>query len=212
MNKATESTQQLATRYDNTLGQAYWNACWENCTTGWDIGGASPAITQYMAQYPHKNAAILIPGCGNAYEAEYLVANGFTNITLIDIAPKAVELLKAKFASTTYVRVLCEDFFQHLGHYDLIIEQTFFCALPPNKREVYVAKTASLLNDNGKVIGVLFNRTFEKEGPPFGGSVTEYKPLFETRYTIKAMDGCYNSIPPRANTEVFINLIKKQIQ
>jgi 2-keto-3-deoxy-6-phosphogluconate aldolase len=62
--------------------------------TGWDLGKASPAITHYMTQYRDKKAAILIPGCGNAYETEFLIDHGFTNITLIDIAPKAVEALK----------------------------------------------------------------------------------------------------------------------
>ena len=111
---------------ENPLDQSYWNDRWQKNETGWDTGQASPAITDYMAQYRDKNAAILIPGCGNAYEAEFLIAEGFTNITLIDIAPKAVEALKEKFANKPQINVLCEDFFNHQGSYDIIIEQTFF--------------------------------------------------------------------------------------
>ena len=162
-----------------------------------------------MQQYPHKNAAILIPGCGNAYEAEYLVTNGFTNITLIDISPKAAELLKQKFTNTTQVKVLCEDFFHHRGKYDIIIEQTFFCAIPPYRRKEYAQKAASLLNKDGKIIGVLFDKKFDKPGPPFGGCPCEYKPIFESHFIIKVMNECYNSIKPRAGSEVFINLVKK---
>lgn len=114
------------TQCENPLDQNYWDERWQKNETGWDIGQASPAIVEYMKQYPNKNANILIPGCGNAYEAEFLIASGFTNITLIDIAPKAVEALKAKFTDKAQVKVLCEDFFQHKGNYDLIIEQTFF--------------------------------------------------------------------------------------
>jgi SAM-dependent methyltransferase len=191
------------------LNQVYWDAKWNNKEIGWDIGCPSPAITAYMAQYPNKNAAILIPGCGNAYEAEYLLANGFTNITLIDIAPQAVLILKEKFTDAPQVKVLCEDFFQHQGNYDLIIEQTFFCAIPPDRRNDYAEKTASLLNEAGKIIGVLFDKIFEQQGPPFGGYSYEYKPIFELHFTIKTMAKCYNSIPPRANSEVFIDLIKK---
>lgn len=104
---------------------------------------------------------------------------------------------------------MCEDFFQNQGNYDLIIEQTFFCAIPPNRRKEYAKKTASLLNENGKIIGVLFDKQFEQPFPPFGGCPCEYKPIFEPNFTIKAMNECYNSIPPRANSEVFINLLKK---
>ena len=106
--------------------QTYWNTRWEKGETGWDIGYAAPAITEYMLQYPDKKAAILIPGCGNAYEAEWLAQQGFTNITVIDIAPKAVARLKEKFQHLLSVKIFCEDFFHHHGKYDLIIEQTFF--------------------------------------------------------------------------------------
>lgn len=210
MDNSVKELQCCVTHCDLPLDQAYWNKSWEQGETGWDTGFASPAITEYMAQYPHKDAAILIPGCGNAYEAEYLLENGFTNITLIDIAPKAVELLKEKFENSGRVKVICEDFFLHEGHYDLIIEQTFFCAVPVSRRKEYAEKTAALLNENGKLIGVLFDRTFEQQGPPFGGCPCEYKPVFEPHFHIKTMDPCYNSIPSRKSTEVFIHLIKKQ--
>ena len=85
------------TDYEQTFDQNYWEKRWQKNETAWDIGHPSPAITEYLDQYPDKNIAILIPGCGNAYEAEYMIKHGFTNITLIDISPKAVERLKLKF-------------------------------------------------------------------------------------------------------------------
>jgi SAM-dependent methyltransferase len=210
MNKEEKDIKCCVTQCENPLDQNYWETQWQSKKTGWDIGQASPAITEYFKQYPNKNAAILIPGCGNAYEAEYLVANGFKNITLIDISPKAVETLKAKFADMLEVKIFCEDFFQHKGSYDLIVEQTFFCAIPPFRRNEYAEKTASLLNENGKLIGVLFDKQFNQPFPPFGGCPCEYKPIFEPYFTIKKMEECYNSIPPRHKSEVFINLIKKK--
>ncbi len=193
-----------------TIDKEYWNSQWLNNRTGWDVGHASPAITTYMDQYANKNAAILIPGCGNAHEAEFLVVNGFTNITLIDIAPKAVSLITAKFADMPHLNILCGDFFEHEGKYDLIIEQTFFCALPPNRRNDYAEKMSTLLNENGRVIGLMFDKFFEKNGPPFGGSKAEYKSIFERYFIIKTIEECYNSILPRVGSEIFINLIKKQ--
>lgn len=190
------------------LDKTFWNQRWENKQTGWDIGMASPAITNFMSNYPHKNAAILIPGCGNAHEADWLVQHGFTNITLIDIAPKAVAILKEKYADQPAIEVIEGDFFEHEGQYDLLLEQTFFCAISPALRTNYVAKAASLLKDSGKLIGLLFNVMFEKNGPPFGGEKTEYDALFKKHFTIKKMEECYHSIRPRANTELFIHLIK----
>ena len=193
----------------NQLDQSFWNSRWENQQIGWDIGTASPAIITFMAQYPDKHAAILIPGCGNAYEADWLLQNGFTNITLIDIAPKAVALLQEKYADKPEIKVILGDFFDHQGRYDLMIEQTFFCAIDPSLRTKYVAQSSALLKPSGKIIGMLFNTNFEKAGPPFGGNTSEYQALFETDFSIKTMENCYNSIKPRANTEVFINFVKK---
>ncbi|RZJ75038.1 MAG: methyltransferase domain-containing protein [Flavobacterium sp.] len=178
---------------ENEFNQSFWDVRWENNQTGWDIGEPSPAITTYLAQYSDKNTAILISGCGNAHEAGWLLKNGFTNITLIDIAPKAVDILKEKFALKPQVKILCEDFFEHNGNYDLIIEQTFFCAIPPERRTEYVDKMTAILNQNGRIIGVLFNIEFNQQLPPFGGSITEYKQLFETKFIIKKMDDCYYS-------------------
>lgn len=191
------------------MGQNYWDTRWEKQETGWDIGYASPTITEFMDGIADKNTAILIPGCGNAYEAEYLLKQGFTNITLIDIAPLAVENLKKKFEGQSSINILCEDFFEHKGSYHLIIEQTFFSAIPPFKRKDYVAKMHELLKENGRIIGLLFDKQFNKPYPPFGGNTEEYQNLFQPYFNIKKLEESYNSIPPRQGSEVFIHLIKK---
>lgn len=196
-------------KYENELDASFWNQRWQTGQTGWDVGYASPPITKYMEQYSNKHAAILIPGCGNAYEAEYLVTNGFTNVTLLDIAPEAVSRLKEKFIKSSHIKVLCGDFFEHEAKYDLIIEQTFFCAQVLQRREEYVRKAASLLKDKGRLTGILFDKIFGEQGPPFGGNKEEYKTIFTPYFHIKTMEPCYNSIPPRASSELFIILEKK---
>ena len=191
------------------LDENYWEERWINEKTNWDIGYSSPAIEEYILQYPNKEASILIPGCGNAYEVEFLWNHGFSNITVLDISTTAVQILRDKYQGKKGVTVICEDFFNHHGKYDLVIEQTFFCALHPDLRPQYVNKMHGLLNKGGRIIGVLFNRVFEKDGPPFGGSVLEYQNLFNNDFEIQKMEECYNSIEARKGSEVFINL-KKQ--
>jgi len=161
------------------LGQSYWDKQYESNSTGWDLGEVSPPIKAYIDQLTNKNVRILIPGCGNTYEADYFLKQNFTNVTVIDIAPTLVEKLKIKYASNPNIHIILGDFFSHQGQYDLIIEQTFFCAINPSLRELYVKKMSELLAPNGKLMGVLFDRTFEKEGPPFGGNQNDYKKLFQ---------------------------------
>ena len=195
------------TSCERPLDQTYWDDQYKAKATGWDLGLVSPPIQKLIDTIEDKNSAILIPGGGNSYEAEYLLQQGFTNITVIDIAPTLIEVLQQKFVNHPNVKIILGDFFEHQGQYDLIIEQTFFCALPPTMRPKYVWKMHQLLAPKGKIAGLLFNREFE-EGPPFGGNKVEYINLFSGAFTILKMDVCANSVVPRANSELFIELEK----
>ena len=194
---------------DMELGETYWNNQYNADTTNWDLGEISPPLKTYIDQLTNKNLRILIPGCGNSYEAEYLLQQGFTNVTVIDIAPALVEQLKIKFADNKNINIILGDFFNHTGQYDLILEQTFFCAINPSLRKAYAVKMKELLVNNGKLAGVLFGKEFEVKGPPFGGSKCQYMPLFENDFNLNTFHPCYNSFAKRAGSELFINLEKK---
>ena len=202
-----EDLKCCVTSCDKPLDQAYWDAQYKAKATGWDLGTVSPPIQELIDTIEDKNSAILIPGGGNSYEAEYLLQQGFTNITVIDIAPTLIEVLQQKFINQPHIKIILGDFFEHQGQYDWIIEQTFFCALPPTMRPKYVWKMHQLLAPKGKIAGLLFNREFE-EGPPFGGNKVEYINLFSGAFTTLKMDVCSNSVVPRANSELFIELEK----
>lgn len=188
----------------------FWNERYQSNQTGWDLKGPSTPLKEYIDQITDKNISILIPGCGNAYEAEYLIEKGFTNITLIDIAEVVVKSLKEKFKNQPNIKIIHQDFFELEGKFDLIFEQTFFCALDPSLREKYIEKITHLLSHNGKLVGVLFKREFGNLTPPFGGTFDEYFSLFNQKLTIEKMENCYNSIKPRAGSELFISIKLKE--
>jgi SAM-dependent methyltransferase len=187
------------------LDSAFWDNRYLMDQTGWDIGQATPALRGYFEQLENKKLKILIPGCGNAYEAAYLMDNGFEDVTLIDISGVLVKELRRRFVQYEGKRlhIIQHDFFDYTGQFDLIIEQTFFCALNPALRKAYVSRMYELLKPGGKLVGLLFNREFEG-GPPFSGSLTEYKELFKRKWDLLKLETCYNSIVPRAGTELFI--------
>ncbi|WP_286897732.1 MULTISPECIES: methyltransferase domain-containing protein [Sphingobacterium] len=191
------------------LDENYWDERYKTQSTGWDIGYASPAIINYAAGSIAKDAAILIPGCGNAYEAKALLAMGFSQITLLDIAPTLVAKVKREFENNPNIQILCQDFFQHQGQYDYIIEQTFFCALDPSLRPSYVQQMHTLLKPQGILMGLLFKREFAQQGPPFGGDQTEYQQLFKSKFDILHLADSTNSIPQRQGNELFFELRKK---
>lgn len=207
-----EQNSNLPNNTAKDLGQSFWNDQYIAQTTSWDLGQVSPPLKAYIDQITDKNLKILIPGCGNSYEAEYLLEQGFTNVNLIDIAPELVEKLKTKFEAKPNINIILGDFFEHAGEYDLILEQTFFCALDPILRKNYVEKMASLLKSDGKIAGLLFSKIFEMAGPPFGGTKDEYQELFENNFDFKIFDACYNSFDKRLGNELFIVFTKTSLK
>lgn len=190
------------------LNKEYWEERYESATTNWDVGDVSTPLKAYIDQLKDKNTRILIPGAGNAYELDYLIENGFQNVFVIDYAKHPLDTI-IKRNKSLEKHLIQDDFFNHSGTYDLILEQTFFCALQPNLRPNYVAKMHNLLSKKGKISGLLFNFPLTEEGPPFGGSVEEYVNLFSNRFSIKTLELAFNSIKPRAYKELFFTFEKK---
>jgi len=199
----------MAENMPPNLDDNYWSNRYTTHQTGWDIGMASTPIKTYIDQLEDKNIQILIPGCGNAWEALYLFDNGFKHVTLIDISSVLVNDIRKKFINTGY-QVIHGDFFQHHNKYDLVLEQTFFCALHPAYRIEYVKHMYEILNPGGKLSGVLFNTYFDHgmNRPPFGGTMAEYDELFRHYFKTYNIEICHNSINPRMGTEVWISVSK----
>jgi len=190
------------------LSEQFWEEKYLNGQTGWDMGVVSPPLTAFVDQWKSKESSILIPGCGNAYEAVYLARNGFRNVTVVDIAAAPLRNLHEKLDSgkLNTVRLQQTDFFELQGRFDLMLEQTFFCAIDPAMRSQYVHKAAELLSPGGVLAGVLFATHFADEGPPYGGTEQEYRTLFSERFCIDTMAPCHNSHPKRQGNELFIRM------
>lgn len=190
------------------MEKSFWDSRWQQQLTGWDLGEVSPPLKSYIDKLENKALKILIPGCGNAYEAEYLWQNGFHNTYIVEISELAVKSFLKRYPVFPENQIFIQDFFELKGQYDLIIEQTFFCAINPQMRKAYTEKMYELLKPGGKLAGLLFNRDFEG-GPPFGGSKEEYEKLFSTKFEINTLINAVNSVKPRENSELFFEFTKK---
>ena len=113
-----------------TIDELYWENRYKQGKTGWDIGNVSEPLKVYIDQIEQKNLKILIPGCGNAYEAKYLLEQGFQNVNLIDVSETLVKKLEHElnyWINLGFCSVGKLNYFELTGNYDLILEQTFFC-------------------------------------------------------------------------------------
>jgi hypothetical protein len=192
-----------------TLNKNYWENRYKSNSTGWDVGYITSPLQQYIEQLADKNLKILIPGAGNGYEFEYLYNQGFKNSFVADIAGEPLENIKHRIPKIAENHLIYGDFFEIEDKFDLVLEQTFFCALNPELRKKYAEKMYSILNPGAKLAGLFFQFPLTEDGPPFGGSREEYIEIFSPLFTIKTLETAYNSIKPREGRELFFIFEKK---
>ena len=200
---------------ENVNQVQFWQQRYEEDSIGWDMGQVSPPLKAYIDQLPEsaKEQAILVPGAGNAYEVGYLHEQGFTNVTLVDFASAPIEAFAERYPNFPAAHLVGADFFALSPaqyQFDWVLEQTFFCAINPSRRDEYVQQMAALLKPNGKLIGLLFDKDFGRDEPPFGGTTDEYQQRFATHFDIDIMEPSYNSHPARQGSELFIKMHVKE--
>jgi len=199
---------------DTQQQQNLWSQRYIDQRTGWDIGYPSTPLKTYFDQLTDKELKILLPGAGNAYEAEYLFQAGFKQVFILDISAQPLTAFKQRVPNFPASHLLQANFFEHTGQYDLIVEQTFFCSFPPTttNRRNYAQKMEELLRANGKLVGLWFNipLTGDMVKRPFGGNKTEYLSYLSPYFDALTFEEAYNSIPPRAGNELFGIFRKKE--
>lgn len=191
------------------LDQYFWNNRYLTNEIGWDLTQVSPPIRKFIDGLTHFDLRILIPGAGNAHEAEYFFTKGFTQVVVVDLSQKAVDNFLKRVPNFPKKQARVGDFFELKGQFDLVLEQTFFCALNPALRAAYVKKCAELLAPDGTLTGLLFDAPLNSDHPPFGGSKKEYLDVFSSTFNCEEISLCQDSHPSRAGRELWINLTKK---
>lgn len=187
--------------------QRYWTQRYKENSTGWDIGFVATPLKEYADQLTDASLTILIPGAGNAYEAEYLWKQGFKNVHILDISEVPLDRFQKRNPNFPEQHIHHADFFEFHGQFDLILEQTFFCSFVPIKenRTAYVKHMSELLKAKGKLVGVWFDipLTDDVEKRPFGGDKELYLSYLTPYFKTIKFERCVNSILPRQGNELF---------
>jgi len=153
----------FATRDPNS--PAFWDERFERGFMPWDQAGVPAGFRAFAARHP--DAAVLIPGCGSAWEALWLARQG-RRVQAIDFSPAAVATARAQLGAHAAV-VEQADFFAWQPPFTpgWIYERAFMCALPPARRADYARRMAELLPAGALLAGFYFFGATPK-GPPFG--------------------------------------------
>lgn len=161
----------------------FWDERFGKHFTPWDKGGVPIDLQDFLKRETKINAqahACLIPGCGQAYEAQFLAAQGW-QVAAIDFSIEAVTQAKEKLGNSAHL-VEQADFFTYQVPFAVnrIYERAFFCALPPAMRVQIVARWAELLPAQGLLFGYFFiddDLNASRKGPPFRTSSSELESL-----------------------------------
>ncbi|HBP11328.1 MAG TPA: thiopurine S-methyltransferase [Nitrospina sp.] len=188
-----------------------WQRHYEENDLGWDLGQVAPPFVKLWQEEKLPLGKVLVPGCGRGHEVVFMAENGF-DVTAIDFSSGAVTYLKNALKKRNLEgRILHQDFFSldesHEGVYDLVLEQTFFCAISPKQRRDYVLNVSRILKPGGILVG-LFYHTDEQGGPPYNTTREDIEMHFSKKFEIQELDKTFLSAEQRKDKE-WLGILKK---
>lgn len=185
-----------------SLDARYWQERYLQADTNWDLGGPTPVFQQLRSDFP--GGRVLIPGAGRGYDAIAYAAAGF-QVTTVDLAPAAVAATRALArAAGVEVRALEGDFFALQEAFDLVLEQTFLCALEPTLRDRYFAHLARVIRPGGLLCALVFPTHMDGAGPPFVVRPADFHAGLSEGFTCLREEAHPATIKPRAGREVLM--------
>tara|TARA_A100001011_G_scaffold374540_1_gene435141 strand:- start:6038 stop:6640 length:603 start_codon:yes stop_codon:yes gene_type:complete len=167
----------------------FWNQCYIDSNTGWDIGKVTP-VFKHWADNLEKKSKILVPGAGNGYDPLYFSSIGH-DVTAVDFSKEAVNKMKSVAKKDKLnLDIIQRDFFDLIDEYknkfDYVVEYTFYCAIDPQNRDKYIDTMHSLLNDNGFLVGLFLplKKDISESGPPFAVREKEIEERFSKKFDL----------------------------
>lgn len=185
----------------------YWQKVYDDePRPGWDMDGPSPVLQELLAaaapQGIATGAEIAVPGCGFGHDAAELARRGF-RVMAFDFASNAIEGARTRYGDEVDWRL--EDWFTTKeGPFDLIFDHTCFVAMEPSRRVEYLDICASRLKPAGLWLGVLFDDTNGRPGPPFQIPMDEARSLAEARFEVLCLVRANQSHSRRAGREFLV--------
>ncbi len=168
----------------------FWRDFYRRNELNWDLGEPSPPFVQLHESGRIAPCRVAVPGCGSGWEVAWLARRGY-RVTGIDFAPEALERVAARLAADNLTaELLHADLFDlpesAFGRFDLVLEQTCFCAIEPHRRGEYVAAVHRMLVPSGRLIALFYDHG-EPDGPPFTTTPGQVRELFSDHFSIDSL-------------------------
>lgn len=134
----------------------YANADGDTARVPWALSGATPYLSQWLAQHKVSGTgqSAVVVGCGLGDDAEALAKAGFA-VTAFDVSESAIAWARQRFPHSS-VQYVTADLFnfpaEWKGAFDLVFDFRTIQALPLNVRKEVIEKIAMLGAPNGTVL------------------------------------------------------------
>jgi len=207
----------------------FWDGLYAAAQDGWDLGGAAPALEDWLASGRFSSlssikcggpemapalpqaadtrarARVAVPGAGRGHDARLLARHGY-RVTAFDFALAAVaEARRLAAADGVDVAVEQRDVFtlgeDFAGAFDGVWEYTCFCAIDPARREEYVRVLHTILRPGGLLLACFFPLREGGDGPPFPVLRAEIDRALADRFTVLRAGPPGRSADRRQNLE-----------
>jgi SAM-dependent methyltransferase len=189
----------------------FWTNIYQTEQPRWELEQPTPSLVDLLPRLKLPKSRILVLGCGSGNDAAYFAEQGHV-VTAIDISDEALSRGRKKFSRFENIQWLQADLFklgrEHDQSYDVIFENTCFCAINPAKRSELVQIWRRLLAPGGFLMANLFVME-KRNNPPFGSTEWELRERLKKNFHFVFWGRWHQSIDRRNGKELLIYAQKK---
>lgn len=152
-----------------------WQERWQKGRTGWDQGGAHPALSALIEHAKREGGlpeqgSFFSAGCGRAH-SEATLANWGYRVRAVDLSEEAIAAAKASYGHLPALDLRQADLFRletgEAKSYDAVYDRAMLCALSPETRPAYIDAMKARLKDRGLFCCILFRDLHSQSHPPY---------------------------------------------
>ena len=147
----------------------------------------------------------LVAGCGRGHDAYFLASIGFS-VLAIDCVPEAAAFARERLQGLK-AEVRCMDAFEldEGPSFDLVLEHTFLCALPLERRPDWADLMRRHLRPGGRLVALVFpvGKPASDGGPPFGLTTDQIADLLAGDFELVHEEVAHSESPARGSGERF---------
>ena len=196
----------------------FWQARFDQNETGWDRGGPSPQLLDWLDSGALQPCRIAVPGCGGGWEVAELAKRGF-DVVGIDYTAAAVEKTQSLMAARGLkAEIIQADVlsYQPALKFDAVYEQTCLCAIHPEHWLDYAQQLGAWLKPNGS-LWVMYMQMLRPSasqegvihGPPYHCDINGMRALFSEKTWLWPKPPYAKVSHPNLSHELALRLIKR---